>query len=279
MFKKILFFLLLSVFGYSQEISGNFKLSTDEIIIEKLDSAFKNIYYDYTYSFDKENREKKRNTITVLQIGEYNTKFTDLNLLKFDSLTLKNSNKEFVDSNDLNELMPIRKAIKFYKNIVKTKDNKYLFQGKIYNKNYEFIEEIPVLKWDLKENMKEILGYKCKEARVYYKGRNWIAYYSEEIPLNDGPFIFNGLPGLILEVYDDNYEHHFIAQGIDNNSSTIYIHKEKNIIKTTKKDFYKAEQNFHSNPGIYVGQVYSKPGVEETSMTKELPYNPIELNN
>ncbi|WP_068596826.1 GLPGLI family protein [Vaginella massiliensis] len=279
MFKKIIFFLLLSVFGYSQEISGNFKLNPDEIVIEKLDTVSKNIYYSYSFSSDKKNRDKKKNTITVLQIGKGKTKFTDANLLKFDSMTVKNSKKDFIDSNDLNELIAIRKAIKFNKSIVNTKDGKYLFQGKIYNKNYEFIEEIPVLKWDLKENMKEILGYKCKEARVYYKGRNWIAYYSEDIPLNDGPFIFNGLPGLILEVYDDNNEHHFTAQGIDNNSSTIYIHKEKNIIKTTKKDFYKAEQNFHSNPGIYVGQVYSKPGVEETSMTKELPYNPIELNN
>jgi len=77
--------------------------------------------------------------------------------------------------------------------------------------------------------------------------------------------------------YVDKNEHYFITQGIDNISGNIYIHKEKDILKTNRKDFYKAEQSFHSNPSLYVGQIYSKPGIEETSSSKELPYNPIEL--
>ena len=196
-------------------------MKPDENVIEKLETDAKNINYRYSFSSDKKNRDKKKNTITVLQIGKDKTKFTDVNLLKFDSMTVKNSKKDFIDSNDLNELIPIRKAIKFNKSIVNTKDGKYIFQGKIYNKNYEFIDDFPVFKWELKENRKNILGYNCKEAKIFYKGRNWTAYYSEEIPLNEGPFLFNGLPGIILEIFDDKNEHHFIVQGIDNTASNI----------------------------------------------------------
>lgn len=277
MLKKIIFFLLISAFGYSQKISGDIKFKSEKSEIEKLDISSKNIYYKYTFTFDKENKDKKRSTITVLQVGKNISKFTDVNLLKYDSLfDIKNQN-EFIYTNDLNELMPIRKAIKFNKLIIKNND-KYTFQGKVYNKSYEFIDKLPALSWQLQSGNKVILGYNCKEATLNYAGRKWIAYYTEDIPLNDGPFLFNGLPGLILEIFDDKKEHYFVAEAIDNIPNSIYIHKERKIIKTSRNEFYKAEMNFHKNPELYVEKVYSSPGVEDTSFIhKELPYNPIEL--
>ncbi|WP_313580327.1 GLPGLI family protein [Chishuiella sp.] len=275
--KKLLFFLLLSVFGYSQKISGDIKYKSEKSEIEKLDISSKNIYYKYIFSFDKENKDKKRSTITVLQVGKNISKFTDVNLLKYDSLfDIKNQN-EFIYTNDLNELIPISRAIKFKKLIIKNND-KYTFQGNVYNNNYEFIEVLPIFKWQLQSGKKVILGYNCKEAILNYAGRKWIAYYTDDIPLNDGPFLFNGLPGLILEIFDDKKEHYFVAEAIDNIPNSIYIHKERKIIKTSRKEFYKAEMNFHKNPELYVEKVYSSPGVEDTSFIhKELPYNPIEL--
>jgi hypothetical protein len=43
-------------------------------------------------------------------------------------------------------------------------------------------------------------------AECDFRGRHYIAWYSEEIPVADGPWKFGGLPGFILEVYDtDSY--------------------------------------------------------------------------
>lgn len=272
----LLFFL--SVMINAQKIISDVKIKPDNFIIETIDTVSKNIYYNYTFSTDNKNIKPKKNTITVLQVGKENTKFTDINLLKFDSLLLLYSQKEILNSIDINEILPIRKAINFYKSIIKPiKGDDYILQGRIYNKNYKFMEKLPLLKWELKENKRKILNYNCKEAIVTYKGRNWTAYYTDEIPLNNGPFVFGGLPGLILEMYDDKDEHHFVAIGIDNKQNSMY--NEKDMITITKDEFYKTERNFHENPGIFINaKIYSSPNVEDKTPMKGLPYNPIELN-
>lgn len=62
-------------------------------------------------------------------------------------------------------------------------------------------DNLNILEWTLNENTKEILGYQCQEATTSYGGRFYIAYYTPEIPISNGPWRFNGLPGLILEAH------------------------------------------------------------------------------
>ena len=45
-------------------------------------------------------------------------------------------------------------------------------------------------------------------------GRNWIAWYTTDIPIQDGPYKFNGLPGLILKINDETGSHSFQFIGI-----------------------------------------------------------------
>lgn len=51
---------------------------------------------------------------------------------------------------------------------------------------------------------KIIQGYKCTKAIAKIGKRIFIAWFTYEIPFNDGPYKFKGLPGLILEVNDEN---------------------------------------------------------------------------
>ena len=48
-----------------------------------------------------------------------------------------------------------------------------------------------------------------------FRGRTWIAWFASEIPISDGPWKFNGLPGLIMEVYDAKKHFHFSLVGIE----------------------------------------------------------------
>ena len=65
-------------------------------------------------------------------------------------------------------------------------------------------DKIPVYNWEIFEEYKEVSGFKCKKATTimesYGYKLNITAWFSEEIPLNDGPITFSGLPGLILEL-------------------------------------------------------------------------------
>ena len=68
-------------------------------------------------------------------------------------------------------------------------------------------DKIAIFNWELQENGDTIIAnYRCKKAITKFRGRNYVAYYTNEIANQGGPWKFDGLPGFILKVYStDNY--------------------------------------------------------------------------
>lgn len=87
---------------------------------------------------------------------------------------------------------------------------------------YELNEKLPKLSWVLSDETKTIDNIKCQKATVEYKGRQWEAWFSSEIPLNEGPYVFGGLPGLIISIYDTKGDYNFKMVEIKNDFEEIY---------------------------------------------------------
>lgn len=60
--------------------------------------------------------------------------------------------------------------------------------------------ELP--QWDITEEEEEQSGYRCKKAEGKYLGRDWTIWFTEEIPVNVGPWLLWGAPGLIVYAKD-----------------------------------------------------------------------------
>ena len=61
-------------------------------------------------------------------------------------------------------------------------------------------ENLAEISWDIVgDSIKSILGYECILAESDYHGRKWKAWFTTEIPLQEGPWKLHGLPGIILE--------------------------------------------------------------------------------
>lgn len=59
--------------------------------------------------------------------------------------------------------------------------------------------------WKIDETKtKKILGYNCIKATGTFRGASVTAYFTKELPYSAGPFKFYGLPGLILDIREDN---------------------------------------------------------------------------
>jgi len=52
------------------------------------------------------------------------------------------------------------------------------------------------------ETMMSSSGYLCRKATADYMGRRWTIWYAEDIPVNSGPWLFWGAPGLIIHASD-----------------------------------------------------------------------------
>ena len=76
-------------------------------------------------------------------------------------------------------------------------------------------EQIPKIEWVLHKEMKQISGYTCQKATTRFRGRNYTVWFTTEIPSFFGPWKLSGLPGLILEYYDDTGQAYCIATNIE----------------------------------------------------------------
>ncbi len=72
-----------------------------------------------------------------------------------------------------------------------------------------FININEPLVWKIEEEKQQIGSLSCQKASVDYGGRKWTAWFSTEISLQEGPYIFSGLPGLIVKIYDEHLDYDF----------------------------------------------------------------------
>ncbi|WP_452231071.1 GLPGLI family protein [Lacinutrix sp. MEBiC02404] len=102
-----------------------------------------------------------------------------------------------------------------YKNI---KENRYVEESEIFNKRFLIKDSLNNNYWKLVNETKNIGEYTCYkgtfseevETKNFIDGsletvqeeRTTIAWYTPQIPVNNGPQDFHGLPGLILEIND-----------------------------------------------------------------------------
>lgn len=112
----------------------------------------------------------------------------------------------------------------------------------------------PVIKnWKLVDEAKIINTINCKKAEVTFKGRNWIAWYSPEIPFPYGPLKFSGLPGLIIKITDDKGDFDFeLVNSVPNSQlkgRVINIKKTRytGAIETTQLKLKEAVRNAAAN--------------------------------
>lgn len=109
------------------------------------------------------------------------------------------------------------------------------FQGSVVEDLYMVNEELPKMNWILQDEYKDIEKYKCQKAITNFRGRNYSAWFTYEIPVTTGPWKFNGLPGLILQVNDDLGKVNIRAQLVTT-YPTLNLPEEVSFIKPQGKD-------------------------------------------
>ena len=128
--------------------------------------------------------------------------------------------------------------------------------GTMFGTHYYYTEVAPKFNWQLHDTCRTICGHKCQKASANYRGRHWEAWYAADLPFNGGPYKFNGLPGLILELYSLDGEHRYVAQFV----KPIVEHILVDIISeaiTNRETYFKTLMNYRTNSSEYFEQLTS----------------------
>lgn len=189
-------------------------------------------------------------------------------------------------------------SFKDFKSVYK---NLKVKETKKYVNNFQKLFSIKItedLTWKIEDETKFILGMKSQKATTSYGGREWIAWFTNEIPLQEGPYVFQGLPGLVTEIYDVKNDFHFSLIQIKNAEGHLYM-KEK-ALPISWKQHEKLALDYFSDPtreinGKNSGSTFSVtkwvdekgnemiPNFKEMNEREQriirLNNNPIELNH
>lgn len=118
------------------------------------------------------------------------------------------------------------------------------------NSNCQYTEEIPVMNWEIEEDTTIIAGYHCQKANCTFRGREYTAWFSMEIPISNGPWKFGGLPGLILRVYDKDKLFVFECIGVEyhKNKIPITLYDDYKYYRERDREYVlRFQQEIHKN--------------------------------
>ncbi len=201
--------------------------------------------YDYRYVIDTtamENPKSAVKDLCILQVGKDVAKFSSLHRMRIDSL-LATASVEEISATP--EKFSGGDPSALFKNFPQ---GKFTTIDKISTDWIRIEEDMEIPKWELTSETKEILGYSCRKAVATFKGRDWEAWYTDQIAVPVGPWKLDGLPGLVCEAYDTEKHYHYTLVGTSSNVARNLTIPDVRFNKATLAKYYKAKRSYIENP-------------------------------
>ena len=205
----------------------------------------------FTYKFisqsDSTQRKNPVNEQLALVVSKEGSVFYSEDKVKSDSI-LKAKFEAARGSGNFNIDMRGMKVGRFGTVINKEYPSyKTLLKNRIGVNMYEF-EEVRKPDWKITSEKDKIGEWNVQKATANYLGREWEAWFTTDIPIQDGPYVFQGLPGLIVKIADQEQDYTFILEGVKNNFTIADLKIDK-VIKLNYEKYRKAFQDDYLDPG------------------------------
>ena len=181
--------------------------------------------------------KQRKTEYMMLEFNKHKSRFFSLDQRKLDSMVQAND-PALSDSYE-------RPYLKFevYKDLGTKKS---LVSADFNDVTYTYEE--PALTYELvKTNMEKQGNYSMKQVWTNAGGREWAIFYTEDVPLFVGPYLFSGLPGMVYKAISSDMDYEISFVGIQKYNQIREIKLPKANI--TKEKYAKQIQEFLKNPG------------------------------
>ncbi|MBL7881907.1 MAG: GLPGLI family protein [Chryseobacterium gambrini] len=111
--------------------------------------------------------------------------------------------------------------------------------------------------WRLLGETKKVDMFLLNSAEIEFGGRKWIAWYCKDYQLNEGPYKFKNLPGLIFEIHDSENIFKFQLSKILNNKKPYQIDYGQ-FVMTDKKKYIEVINNYINNPAPQLTKIFTQ---------------------
>ena len=227
-----------------------------------IDRAHMKCLYRYVYTFDTLKNEL-RDDLLILQIGKEVSKCYSYYTFQSDSLQRTPDGakvwselfRRATEKDGIYGDFPhVRMSTYVYKNYP---TGQMTITDRISSQGYRYADSLHAQTWIMGDSTRQVLGYTCQQATADFRGRHWTAWFATDIPVSDGPWKLGGLPGLILEVYDEGQQHVFTAVGLERVKDEPIIFNQKDghnrrFEPTNRLDFLRMERRFLMDSNSFI---------------------------
>ena len=227
-----------------------------------IDRAHMKCLYRYVYTFDTLKNEL-RDDLLILQIGKEVSKCYSYYTFQCDSLRRTPDGakvwselfRRATEKDGIYGDFPhVRMGTYVYKNYP---TGQMTITDRISSQGYRYVDSLHAQTWTMGDSTREVLGYMCQQATTDFRGRHWTAWFAMDIPVSDGPWKLGGLPGLILEAYDEGQQHVFTAVGLERVKDEPIIFNQKDghnrrFEPTNRLDFLRMERRFLMDSNSFI---------------------------
>lgn len=183
---KILFFLLLGILSQAQT---------------------NRFFYEYKFIPDSNNKEDVKKEMMLLDISKTGSSYYSHDKFVSDSTSAAEVKKQINSGSGNISINRREKPGQVSYKVTKSYPDfkTYLFTT-ISTDKYKVVEDKRP-EWKILPEKQKIGEYTAQKAVTSYGGREWTAWFSADIPFQDGPYKFYGLPGLIVKMEDATGSH------------------------------------------------------------------------
>jgi GLPGLI family protein len=208
--------------------------------------------YQVTMKPDASDKNDIKTENAYLDISPEKSVFYSENRIKRDSIiqsTMKSGGARGFNRDQMENLRSIiNYSIEKYK-----KNQKTIFKDRIGRDVYTYEEDRP-LNWKILPETTKIGEYKVQKAETDFGGRKWTAWFTTDLPYQDGPYKFGGLPGLIVKAEDDKGEYSFDLMKNYKIADFPTLNQFGNIIKVKRADYVKQQKKYMEDPMSFMTQ-------------------------
>mgnify|MGYP003605788262 CR=1 FL=1 len=207
----------------------------------------KRFTYDYQFIPDSTNVSDVKNEMMNLDVTSSGSIFYSYVVRNSDSLARVDIEKQLAATGAINITSDMRKGLVRYTISKKYPKYEVFFHTKILRDRYKVSEEKPI-NWKITSEKQKIGEWSTQKAEADFGGRHWFAWFTSDIPIQDGPYKFHGLPGLIVKLEDQTQSHRFTLQAVKNISSIpddVFDAKE---ISINSKQYNKLMADYENDP-------------------------------
>lgn len=187
-------------------------------------------FYELTFK-PKQDSAKLEKVMTILDITKDKSLYRDYTMVAQDSI-IKIAVEEMQKSGVFKDLSKSIVIPKFQFKIAKEYPGmKETYSDKIssgFTPMQIGYNEQPNFNWKISSEKEKIGDYNTQKATADFGGRSWTAWFSTDLPFQDGPYKFDGLPGLIVKIEDSGKNYSWLLKGnkkIENFDELSYAEK------------------------------------------------------